>query len=75
MIFVCLFIGIVCIFDDNKIKYRYALYIYNKEILIISVCNFYIREFFLIISIEYLVFIWKYKISKFLYLKFIGIEI
>lgn len=31
MIFVCLFIGTVCIFDDNKTKYRYALHTYNVQ--------------------------------------------
>lgn len=56
MIFVCLFIGTVCIFDDNKTKYRYALHTYNKEILTTSACNLYTREFFSTISIEYLVF-------------------
>lgn len=75
MIFVCLFIGTVCIFDDNKTKYRYALHTYNKEILTTSACNLYTREFFSTISIEYLVFTWKYKTSKFSHMKFTGIEI
>lgn len=76
MIFVCLFIGTVCIFDDNKTKYRYALHTYNKEILTTSVCNLYTREFFSTISIEYLVFTWKwYKTNKFSHLKFTEIEI
>lgn len=52
MIFVCLFIGTVCIFDDNKTKYRYPLHTYNKEILTTSTCNLYTREFFSTISMK-----------------------